>query len=598
MMNLSKLQNLFCAAFFALLCLAPIAARAESEGVVRYGVTPASLQNDFFEDNNDDNKSYNEQGYFPTRLTGYLSGNSVRYFTRWVKNTEGIGWRGRYGLTLAEFDQYNALYRREDFYMIDVSGYQTPNGVRYAGLWYKNTKDVNWTSYRNLTKDQMQTLHDTIGQNGWRPHRIEGYAVNGQSYFVSLWYYLPGAHYIWHSKLTKEQYADKFEEYKSQGFAPFHIDSHAVGHDVYFSGIWKPVNSGNWVRTDRTWNVFQRYYNNYWAKGYNIDNFYAAETPDGVRYGGIWFFDGVPQIDDNSSLYLRLRKEISEAPARGGAAVLNLTTDQSTMLYADQTFAVASVIKIGILYSLLREVDAGEISLNDNLNSGAVYGSNQSNWLTPNTNYTVLQMAQFMIRSSNNWATNRLIDLLARDGKSGFEIVNDYMSDPAGLNLSVTRLNRYMLGGPSVAGNGSASGDRLAGIECFSTPREMVTLLRRVWTEPLLQPISRLTFWGTLKMDGNNDGVNAKNYIPKVVTPTAYPDSTIFNKDGSLGSPRIVKADAGVMVFPNNSVVFYAVFMDEISDSPDEPGVDNNGSENAATKFLQNAGVQIANEYD
>src|SRR5688572_22006419 len=165
-MNLSKLQPLFLASLLALLCLAPVAVRAESEGVVRYGVTPAALQNDFFEDNNDDNKSFNEQGYLPTRLTGYMLGNSVRYFTRWVKNEGGVGWRGRYGMTLAEFDSYNAIYRRDGFYMIDVSGYQTPGGVRYAGLWYKNTKGVNWTTYRTLTKDQMQTLHDTIGQNG------------------------------------------------------------------------------------------------------------------------------------------------------------------------------------------------------------------------------------------------------------------------------------------------------------------------------------------------------------------------------------------------------------------------------------------------
>ena len=44
------------------------------------------------------------------------------------------------------------------------------------------------------------------------------------------------------------------------------------------------------MRSTRDVRVFQRYYNNYWADGYNIDKFYASLTPDGVRFGGIWFF--------------------------------------------------------------------------------------------------------------------------------------------------------------------------------------------------------------------------------------------------------------------------------------------------------------------
>jgi hypothetical protein len=77
------------------------------------------------------------------------------------------------------------------------------------------------------------------------------------------------------------------------------------------------------------------------------------------------------------------------------------------MLHSDQVFATASVIKIGILFKLLRDVDAGVKTLTTH-NSGATYGNNQGSWVTANTDYTALQMAQFMIRSSNNWATNRM----------------------------------------------------------------------------------------------------------------------------------------------------------------------------------------------
>ncbi len=60
-------KYLFSFIFICLLALAPNIARADAEGVVRYGVTAADLQTDFFD-------GYGRDGYIPVRLTGYLSG--------------------------------------------------------------------------------------------------------------------------------------------------------------------------------------------------------------------------------------------------------------------------------------------------------------------------------------------------------------------------------------------------------------------------------------------------------------------------------------------------------------------------------------------
>jgi|SRR5215831_10377283 len=69
--------------------------------------------------------------------------------------------------------------------------------------------------------------------------------------------------------------------------------------------------------------------------------------------------------------------------------------------------------------------------------------------------------------------------------------------------------------------------------------------------------------------------------------------------DGSLSNIRIVKADDGAMVFNNNTeVVVYAIFIDEISDDPDTPGVASQATVNAAIAALQNAGKEVATEYN
>ena len=571
------------ALFICLLLLAPVAARADAEGVVRYGVTPQALQDQFFD-------GYGKDGYRPARLTGYTSGESVRYFTRWIRNADGRLWSGYFGKTGAEHHELFLALRSQGYRPVDVSGYNTPHGVRYAALWEQNTAGVDWRLHRDVSRPGMQELVDTIGEQGWVPRRVEAYLIGGDSHYISIWEHAPGEGYRMHNKMTREQYQEHLDTYRGQGLALVHLDAHTADGEVYYAGIWRPSNSFPAVRTNRDWRRFQRYYNNYWVDGYSIDNFYAAETPEGVRYGGIWFFDGAPNIDGNSSLSLRVRKEVDGAPARGGAAIVNLTTGQEVMLHADQEFAVASTSKIGILYALLREVDLGNESWTAEINSGNQYGNNQGNWVSADTDYTIAQMAGFMIRSSNNWATNRLIQRIGR------ATINQHLD---GLGLNVTRIHRYMLGtgSPSAHGNSSAYQDHVEGWENLSTPREMVTLLRKVRSDNVLGPLSELRFWATLKLDGNNDGINNKSYVPSFVNPLFNPAITFFNKPGNVDDIRAHRADAGAMVMPDGEVVLYAIFMDEISDDPDVPGVVSNATLNAATSAIRNAGKEAAVEY-
>jgi beta-lactamase class A len=572
----------------ALLLLAPPAARADVEGIVRYGVTPQSLQDDFIND-------YGERkNYRPVRLTGYLDAERVRYFTRWVPNDDGRQWYVYFGKTSVQYHQLFLTLRAQGYHPVDVSGYQSENGIRYAAIWEKNTAGAAWKALRDVTREGMQDLVDTIGKEGWVPRRVEAYVLGGESRYISIWEYAPGEGYRMHNKMTREQYDNHLHEYENLGYALVHLDAHTINGDLFYAGIWSKRDDLPRVRSNRNAAVFQRYYNNYWVDGYFIDNFYAAETPQGTRYGGIWFGDGPLNITPNSSLHLRVRKEVDGAPARGGAAIINLETGAEVMVHADQVFTVASTIKIGILYALLREIDAGSESWNGTIDSGAAYGNNQGNWLQPNTDYTISQMAGFMIRSSNNWATNRLIDRI------GMDSINDHLSD---LGLERTRLLRYMTGtgAPSAHGNANASEDREEGWENRSTPREMVTLLKRIRNENLLTGLSRLRFWATLKMDGDNDGVNEKSYFAAQINAMGFnPAISVFNKNGSLSttSLRIVRADAGALVLPGaNDVVVLAVFMDEISDDPDTFGVASNATRTAAETAIKNVAKEVANEY-
>jgi beta-lactamase class A len=557
------------------------------EGIVQYGVTPQSLQTDFYD-------GYGDEGWRPDRLTGYRSGSSVRYFTRWVK-AHGQAWAGYFGVTGTDHHSRFEALKAKGYRPIDVSGYNTSSGVRYAAQWVKNTTGVNWRLHRDVTRAGMQALVDTLGPAGWRPRRVEGYVLDGTSHYISLWEHSPGVGFRMHNRMTRTEYQNHLSAYQAQGWALVHLDAHTEGDDVYYAGIWERRASMPAVRSDRDWRKFQRYYNNYWAAGYVMENFYATDTPDGIRYGGIWFYDKPVTVNQNSSLGLQLRKLIDGAPGRGGAAILNLKTGQEIMLHADQEFAIASTSKIGILYALLREIDLGRESWLGSIQSGSQFGGNQGpgdGWVEANQTYTVGQFAQFMIRSSSNWATNRLIERI------GMARINAHL---AALDLETTRIHRYMMGtgAPSVHGNSSAYQDHLEGWENLSTPREMLTLLRRVWTTNALSVMSRVRFWDTLNLDGNG-GVNTKDYVANAVAGLGLkPSVTVFNKPGTVDNDdtRIHYADAGRMTLPGGEQVLFALFVDEVDNDLESDASIPTATKNAAEDVIRDAGAAIAQRY-
>ena len=600
MRTANKIQHFLTAIIFSLFLLAPSVARADAEGVVRWGVSGATLDNSYLERNNDNNESYAEKGYRPQRMTGYVDGGNVRFFLRMVENTDNRLWIAYHGQTLGQFDAiFNAL--RYTYHLTDVSGYETSNGARFAMIWERNGAGTpGWQVYRHTSLAGMQTLHDTIGEQGWVPHRVEGYEISGQSFYTSIWYYQPNKGYHIHSHLTREQYQAKLDQYKVNDYWPFHVHSHAVGNNVWFSAIFKYSASNPRVYTNRESRVFQRRYNNNWAAGYNIDNFYAAATPAGVRFGGVWFYDGAVQVNENSSLGLQMRKIVDGAPALGAAAAINLTTGAEWSVHGNSTFAVASTSKIGILYALLREADSGNVPWMEIMNSGAQFGGNQGPDLggpddgpmLVNTEYKVFELARLMIRYSNNWATNRLIQ---RIGKN---TINQRLDD---LGLEVTRINRYMTGtgAPSMYGNGSSFGDRQEGIENVSTAREMVKLLRRVLQDNMLTNTSETQFWATLGSDDDGIGENNRNYFAAQVSTMFNPDVKVFNKAGSLSADglRIVRADAGRFKFPDGQEVLVACIMDYITDDPDELTGASDATKAQADQAIKDVAKAVANKY-
>ena len=195
-----------------------------------------------------------------------------------------------------------------------------------------------------------------------------------------------------------------------------------------------------------------------------------------------------------------------------GIAILDLTTQHTLLLNADEVFPTASSIKIAILAELYRQAQQGKLKLTDIYTlqqSDLVGGSGIANALTSGvTKFTLRDVAVLMISVSDNSATNILIDRI------GIDNVNVLLDS---LNLTHTRLRRKMMDIQAAA----------EGHENVATPRELAQLLEALYRGKVLNKQFTDDYFKLLS-------IPKESYIPRELPE----DLRVANKPGELEGVR------------------------------------------------------------
>jgi beta-lactamase class A len=235
-----------------------------------------------------------------------------------------------------------------------------------------------------------------------------------------------------------------------------------------------------------------------------------------------------PPAAKQQVLWDRLRTTIGETERRLdgvlGVAIIDLSSGQELLVRPDEVFPQASSIKIAVLAELYRQAEqsargvSGNVSLTDLYVVRAedlVAESDIMGGLTPGTTQVTLKdLATMMIAVSDNSATNVLID---RVGMANVEAFLDRQG------LHQTRLRRKMLDLRGAA----------EGRENVSTPREMMTLLERLYRGQVLSEPWRDEFFQMLS-------THKTDYLSRDL-----PDALrVANKPGWLDG---VRNDSGVV---------------------------------------------------
>jgi beta-lactamase class A len=115
---------------------------------------------------------------------------------------------------------------------------------------------------------------------------------------------------------------------------------------------------------------------------------------------------------------VQIEKIAEDLEGTMGVAVKNLGTGEEVTLNGDELFQLASVFKVPVIVTLYREVDAGNIRLDDKVEMthySKVPGSGVLRELTPGLELTIRDYRALMMLISDNTATDTVVEAVGKD---------------------------------------------------------------------------------------------------------------------------------------------------------------------------------------
>ena len=196
-------------------------------------------------------------------------------------------WEAHHGLTS---DQYQALVEQkigQGWRLIDVSGYDVGGQDRYAAIWEQSGGPA-WAARHRLTAEQHQAEFDSLVGQGFRAVRVNGYAVNGQALFASIWHQSDGRAWQAHHGLLAGDYQAAFDALAGSGWRLVDVSGYEAGGQTLYTTIWDQF-PGDWVaRHGLSAGDYQAAFDQMVGQGYRLARISGYPSGGAPTYAAIW----------------------------------------------------------------------------------------------------------------------------------------------------------------------------------------------------------------------------------------------------------------------------------------------------------------------
>ncbi len=242
-------------------------------------------------------------------------------------------WEERRDLTGAQFEAQDSSFRVAGLRPTDIEAYETPQGIRYAGVWVTNVEGVDWWVGHALTNDEYTETFEERRNAGFRLMDMEAYTNPEGRRFAAIWYRsCDNTNWRQWRGMNSSEYQQTVDSLDGLGYRIVDFESYRTPNGQRYAGIWEQIDGPSvWaVRSGRTLNGYLNFHRRYTDLGFRLVDFEAYETDGGLRYAGVWAENDAkyrfalrPIVDDSVEAYRTLHSipGISVAIIQGGELI-------------------------------------------------------------------------------------------------------------------------------------------------------------------------------------------------------------------------------------------------------------------------------------
>ena len=180
-----------------------------------------------------------DAGYRLVDQEAYTLSGQWYYAGIWVQNKENLAWASYRNLTTEEFSAKFTEFKDAGYLMVDVEGYSTSEGLRYAMIWVKNTENLAWAEYRNLSSDGFAQKFDELKATH-RMWDVESYRHNGVQYYAGIWVENKnGRGWAEYRDMTETGYRNRWYRMRDLGYRLIDFNIYPTADGERYAGIWR-----------------------------------------------------------------------------------------------------------------------------------------------------------------------------------------------------------------------------------------------------------------------------------------------------------------------------------------------------------------------
>jgi len=214
---------------------------------------------------------YKDRGYRLVDQEAYLLNGNRYYAGIWVQNKENLGWASYRNLTSQEFSQKFTEYKDAGYIMVDVEGYATGSGLRYAMIWVKNSENLAWAEYRNMSSAEFGNKFNELKATH-RVWDVESYRHNGIQYYAGIWVKNENNRgWAEYRDMSATGYRNRWYRMRDLGYRLIDFEIYDTNSGERYAGVWRQNSDRpDWALRGQVDNLAQTHLDTFTVPGLSV----------------------------------------------------------------------------------------------------------------------------------------------------------------------------------------------------------------------------------------------------------------------------------------------------------------------------------------